>query len=288
MPEQFDPAWEYWVPSPEMQEAFGDADAPRSFAGLTDARLGRGAGRHHNMGVRFGRGDPDRPHLKLGRAKRTRESDLTPIPCRGCGHYFLPDRRSRKHCSGACYRPPGRAKTYDPAPVPCPACRTPFAPRRPGQRYCSSRCGGGAGRDPVGVWVPQPPGGRACPWCAAPVTPGTRGSPKLFCSRRCKLAFANCVLRAKKVRPMTATLTLDAAKDQIRVGARFGDVYPQLANPDRDGDELKRFFCRDCKPRANRELGFAPDQCPTCSGYRMVRTGSCLTCTECSATSGCG
>lgn len=39
---------------------------------------------------------------------------------------------------------------------------------------------------------------------------------------------------------------------------------------------------------ASRGMGFTGDACGTCGAFAMVRTGTCVTCQECSATGGCG
>lgn len=36
-----------------------------------------------------------------------------------------------------------------------------------------------------------------------------------------------------------------------------------------------------------REQGYTGDACPACGGFKMVRNGSCLLCTDCGTTTGC-
>jgi hypothetical protein len=90
-------------------------------------------------------------------------------------------------------------------------------------------------------------------------------------------------------------LTLFEAQTELLGGAKFGDVYPRLGQPERFGPHLKAFFAYDPRlpasavstPPAAREAGFSGDVCERCQGSRMRRNGSCLLCSDCGETTGC-
>lgn len=88
-------------------------------------------------------------------------------------------------------------------------------------------------------------------------------------------------------------LTLEEAKNALRRGIKFGEVYPYLNEP-ANGDLLKAFFAygkhleHDASAEA-RAKGYTGDTCTTCSSMCMVRVGTCLRCDSCGSTSGgCG
>jgi hypothetical protein len=117
-------------------------------------------------------------------------------------------------------------------------------------------------------------------------------------------------------------MTLEVAIEALQSGMKFGDVLPFLSNPERDEDTLRHYFVHGCLPQDStlelspvqsqqlpkitngtvvRMNGTKPyphsppevkvatgDICSGCGGL-MVRTGTCLTCQGCGASSGgCG
>lgn len=85
----------------------------------------------------------------------------------------------------------------------------------------------------------------------------------------------------------TATIQLDDAKDALRRGAEYGQVWPLLAEADRDA--LAAWFVRtrglpNLAARHGTQAG-SGEGCPKC-GCLMVRTGTCLTCQACGESSG--
>lgn len=91
--------------------------------------------------------------------------------------------------------------------------------------------------------------------------------------------------------------TPDEAREQVRRGAWFGDVAEQL--PEADRAELAAWFVAEpgvptaevvrsrLAAMAARVRTPTGDACTRCGGL-MVRTGTCLTCSACGDTSGCG
>lgn len=93
-------------------------------------------------------------------------------------------------------------------------------------------------------------------------------------------------------------MTLTEARDAVRRGAFYADVFVRIDEPDRD--ELARWYTGDpgvpnlaarqpvvARPRLAEAVGTG-DGCPRCGGL-MVRTGTCLTCQMCGTSSGgCG
>src|SRR5215813_11019974 len=56
-------------------------------------------------------------------------------------------------------------------------------------------------------------GGTICLWCAAPVTPRRGGSPKKFCSTRCRHEFHSCARRWAEAAVAAGALSVDVLKN---------------------------------------------------------------------------
>lgn len=107
-------------------------------------------------------------------------------------------------------------------------------------------------------------------------------------------------------------MTLQQAKDSIAGGAKFGAVFPMLATEE-DRAELREWFVRtptvpavttqtrpvsaNGTPRTGTAMLAASqarrrtptgNPCPVCQGTNLVRTGTCVTCLDCSHNEGCG
>jgi len=90
-------------------------------------------------------------------------------------------------------------------------------------------------------------------------------------------------------------MTLPEAKAMLDAGAKFGAVYPMLAEPERDGEALKAHFvfgvseppARAVPSAAERGRQFTGEICDNCGGSRVLRTGNCKTCQDCGSNSGC-
>jgi predicted nucleic acid-binding Zn ribbon protein len=137
MPEHIDEAWEYWTPDVEIAEVLAEAAAPAAALDLvTDKRV--------ELGLRFGKGDPDRALLREAREKPRcvagRPRELVDVTC-PCGVTFRPDRAGRKYHSRACC---ASAQKFVPFASGCPVCGSTVPPggNRNGltKRYCSGRC----------------------------------------------------------------------------------------------------------------------------------------------------
>ncbi|HEY1187911.1 MAG TPA: hypothetical protein VGE74_09650 [Gemmata sp.] len=94
--------------------------------------------------------------------------------------------------------------------------------------------------------------------------------------------------------PKPAAMELREAKDMIRRGAAFGDVFPLV--DELNQDVLKRWFVsnpgvpvrKPQRPVTPAALPVATgDLCKRCGGL-LVRTGTCMTCQACGDNSGCG
>lgn len=100
-------------------------------------------------------------------------------------------------------------------------------------------------------------------------------------------------------------MTIADGLRMIDAGVKFGDVYPFLDDPGRDGDALRERFCwgsaepgpAAARPapagmvpeaaRRAREQGYEGDPCGNCGSFKMLRTGGpCCTCQECGVPSG--
>lgn len=203
MPETFDPTWEYWEPDPEVAEVLALAASLHSlddFAllGQESLRLER-IGLRCGFGFRFGRGNPNRPHLHLGRPKSEgrRESYCRFIPCVWCGNHFT---ERRPNCGGYCSCwCAGQARGLDlrkrPLSLECRVCDRRFEPLYGGQTLCSRACAGLLGAEKSRVVRV----GDGCPTCGLPVVKSGRGNSKakVYCSRRCLKVAVN---RAYRVR----------------------------------------------------------------------------------------
>lgn len=185
MPEEFNPAWEYWEPEPEIAEAMA-AERVRGFDGLglelEDGRspyapYRKGAS---NVGFRFDRGNPDAvlfdPEPAPFRIGPSRTKPTTRrVRCHRCGRGFDGDRHRYIFCRDCL---PSRGRCPIPSTVCC-ECGDEFRPReRQYFRFCSPKCGGSYFRAKSAA--------TGCPVCGGEVPPGTRGMPKVYCSRRCQ------------------------------------------------------------------------------------------------------
>jgi transposase-like protein len=135
---EFDPAWEYWEPDPEVSEAMGGGRAA-GLDGLPRGECPR-TGRPTLDGFRVGRGDPDRPpHLRLAPPRCERPDRLPLRRCKGCPRLFTPDHAGRVYCCRECrgdaVRLPAR---------PCRRCGREFRPCNRTRRYCSASCSSAA------------------------------------------------------------------------------------------------------------------------------------------------
>lgn len=147
---EFDPAWEYFVADPEIEEV---VYARRAFGfSLINSDLRKPD--HGNMGFRFGNGNPNRCVFRLARPKRERyREEPAPRQCPKCGIMFV-SRRCTVHCSKkcGCGAPKGgwgnqyttrvgsisKKRVYRASQ--CAECGSEFRPRDAQHTYCSVRC----------------------------------------------------------------------------------------------------------------------------------------------------
>ena len=93
---------------------------------------------------------------------------------------------------------------------------------------------------------------------------------------------------------MANGLSLDEGKQALSGGARFGMIFPQLEDPNKDGDTLKAFFCYgehvQEDSRTIKRIGIYWRPLYDLWKMKMRRSGSCFCCAEaCGSTNGgCG
>jgi hypothetical protein len=167
----------------------------------------------------------------------------------------------------------------------CPTCGVEYRPTRLVQVVCSMRC-----RKLPGKARTLPEMG-VCISCENEFRPAR--SRQWFCSRVCA---GRAGVAARKYPVRESSMTLEQAKAKIRSGSRFGDVFPDVAEVDRE--ELKRWFVYDhhWQPaevlqaevvKQARHMGYTGDVCQRCQACQMVRVGACLRCEKCGETTGC-
>lgn len=296
MPEEFDPAWEYWQPDPEIEWAMGAVQLG-AFDDLgvenREENCLQDLGRRYrpgafNPGFRYDRGDPDRVLIDPEPEPPVFHSPVAPrevrLRCRRCDRPFTTTGcRNHEHRRVWCREClPGRGR---PAvkPTVCVGCGCDFVPsQRRHFRYCSPSCGGRAE-------TAEEYHRHGCPVCGAAVVPSGRGrsSAKLFCTRRCM-----GVARRRTYNRKGSPMKLEDAKLAIRRGVAF-DVAGDGLSPV-ELEVLKAWYVREPsvpntgarRPKPVPEV--SSDLCPRCGGF-MVRTGTCLTCQSCGESSGgCG
>ncbi len=331
MPEEFDPAWEYHEPDPEIAELFAASAAGASV--MDRLVVGRDFDHRANHALRFGRGNPDYFKGRFARAKPDRrEQRAKPKPkrqpkpavyrrrCPACRDFFTAPA-DRKFCSPLCLaRGPWRAAPGAPRVIPdreCAGCRRTFRPDRDSRKHCSDACykRPGAARTRPRMWL--------CFVCMDPFAPNRDGS--YYCSRKCG-SRAYAARRRNPIDDGLLIMTLDDAKRLVSNGAEFGDVYVRV--PEADRDALKHWFANtpgvpnlpgrarmESVARSNppvtdtvadvppvptakpappdiigtaRASGYTGNICPACNGCRMTRSGACEKCMDCGAAGGCG
>lgn len=199
---EFDPAWEYYAHTDEMEDYWASVPGCPPMAAVSDFRM---AGRE---GLRLGRGNPDSYEPRLARDRwrwRPDRPEIPPRPCGTCRRVFRPDRKGRRYCSADCVPRPGRARVR-PDSRGCGHCGKAFAPNKVRSVYCSRSCGGQAHQpkadrsaeraalEAAGV------ASRPCKHCGGPVPPGANrnGLARLYCRPRCKRSFMDRQLKQRR------------------------------------------------------------------------------------------
>lgn len=102
-----DPAWEYFVPDPEIDEIVHGASRGASpLDRVVEFEEGVGT-KSRPSGLRFGHGNPDGGFFKLApaRSERLSKSGRSGIRCLRCSMLFFPERDAQKYCSADCWSP---------------------------------------------------------------------------------------------------------------------------------------------------------------------------------------
>lgn len=177
MAEEFDPAWEYYEPDPEVAWAVA-CERLSSFGGF-GLRDDDGSG--DGIGFVFGCGDPNFYRTRVAPPRYERQTaDVPPRACGSCGFVFRPRESCGRYCSRECYGVARRSGQYPvrrpPARVSdCRHCGATFRPRSRRSRYCSRACHGAARALPA-LDV-------SCRQCGGSFRTRDRG--RVYCSRAC-------------------------------------------------------------------------------------------------------
>lgn len=88
------------------------------------------------------------------------------------------------------------------------------------------------------------------------------------------------------------TITIEDAREAIRRGAFYGDVYVLVAETDRESLEQWYLHTPGLPNLTARQVALTStptgETCKRCGGF-LVRTGTCMTCQGCGESSGgCG
>jgi hypothetical protein len=195
VPEEFDPAWEYWIPNPEIEEVMEcQVDRPKDLLGalvLVSAEVEEGCRVTYspssgvNLGYRIGRGNPDSYIIEAEPpppviADYQQPKKVRRYECQHCGKPFEGNRNRDVYCQ-KCVPTSGAPRIQ---PVICKHCKIEFKPKlRRFSTYCSRQCAGKAQR-----FKPHETG---CPYCGKEVTgpPSKNGNSKVYCSRYCSRRF---------------------------------------------------------------------------------------------------
>ncbi len=194
MPEEFDPAWEYYAADTEVDEAvhgghprrfstpdgwgvcdrrgyrrtwwgkspvIGGVDLPRGICGL--------------CGRRYDRRNPASRYCSGVCYWESRVKPPATVACE-CGKEFT-TKTGRKYCSPGCIPLPPQCRRVLPDQIGCRNCGTEFRPRNSRTRFCSHDCGvsGNGGRNNLAR--------RRCLHCSQEFQP-KRGD-RVYCSHRC-------------------------------------------------------------------------------------------------------
>lgn len=130
MPEELDPAWEYWTPDPEIDEVmrYTNVDIIATIIEFNGGKI--------RDGIRFGKGNPNRPYGKIAREKISILESTE--RCTVCGDFFYRTANHQKYCSRQCKRESWYGRSY--SARTCEACNKYYMPKYYKQRFCSTLC----------------------------------------------------------------------------------------------------------------------------------------------------
>lgn len=135
MPEEFDPAWEFYEPDPYVAWVFATSGGVSGMDGVVDGRMYR----EESLGLRFGKGNPDATMPgRLGRPKPGVESRLLERKtCPKCGYSFPPSRSTQVYCTDECSN---LSQVKLCGVRKCRSCGADYKPKRQRQVVCSNSC----------------------------------------------------------------------------------------------------------------------------------------------------
>lgn len=125
--------WEYFTSDSEVYEVVHQKKS-KNYDGFVE--YGHESNPRENIGVRFGKGNPDNFFGTLGPEKHNQRSDRLPAVVCPCGGWFTPGRKGSKYCSRECYT---SVRSTIPE-VQCGECEMAFRPCREGIIFCSRSC----------------------------------------------------------------------------------------------------------------------------------------------------
>lgn len=129
MPEEFDPAWEYFVA--EDPDVDFLSESPPEAWGFAERDA-------ENHGCRRGTGSPDKYLPPEPPAVRVVDRhERAPRECVTCRTLFIVRRPSQSHCGRGCVK---KGRDRELADIDCETCGARFRPPYRGRRFCSRAC----------------------------------------------------------------------------------------------------------------------------------------------------
>lgn len=139
MPEQFDEAWEYWVPDPEIVEVMESNVGHTGGFDLVTTWEESPSGKNRVSGLRFGSGNPDHGYFRLGKERLSnnvgRPRELKDKVCPNCRLLFRPRNSRAMYCSTFCFAEVRRLPDRK-----CQWCGDRYTPNHSWQKYCDAVC----------------------------------------------------------------------------------------------------------------------------------------------------
>jgi hypothetical protein len=139
MPEEFDPAWEYYTGDFEVEEILADNNNSRSDHRIPYAVDGKG--RNILSGFRVGNPKGGIFRLAFGKYEQQKSTYRCPIDCVKCGWTFNPRTNKQRFCSRYCFIGRERLERLSYSKLCANSlCGNPFCTRIDTRKYCSSEC----------------------------------------------------------------------------------------------------------------------------------------------------
>lgn len=134
MPEQFNPAWEYYTADPEVEEVLIESTPDRS--DRIDMAIDSRTGRFGMTGMAV-MSHPDRYRSRWPVRREFIKEARPDRKCKQCGCLFHPRNDESKYCSALCF---GLTRRVNNPQRACKACGRVFYNRLAWVKYCSAVC----------------------------------------------------------------------------------------------------------------------------------------------------